>query len=329
MASRDAAPTVIHSDDFDPEADSVALYEAMKGAGTDEEAVIDIVCKRSYGQLKAINKVYQQMHGKSLQEDLKDDLSGHFEKLVTSLFMTPAEHDATTIREAVEGVGTDETAVLEILCTRNNDEIKHIKQAYKLKYATKLMDDLKGDFSGDIQHIMVALATGARAEDGPDLDGDAAAAIAELLFNKGEGQIGTSETTFIRIFARRGFHQLAAIAEAYLNIDGAHEEGLMGAIKDEFSGYTEKALTTILTVALAGREVYFAKQLHKAMEGIGTDDDQVCRLMVSRARQDLATVAQRFEHLYETSLEEYIDDDISGDFKAALLALLRGNWGWN
>ncbi|XP_063727057.1 annexin A7-like [Symsagittifera roscoffensis] len=313
MAARDPVPSVVDREDFNAEVDAIALYCAMKGAGTDEDLIISIICARSYGQLKKVEKVYQQLYGRLLIDDLKGDLSGYFEKLSLALFMSNIEQDVVNLKEAVDGAGTDEDAIVEILCTRDNGEIELIKRLYKKRYGVKLVADMKGDTSGDFERIVVSMCTGMRDERGEELGEEQATAIA---------QIGSNEVVFNKVFCRRGFHQLREIFAAYTQF---HEDGILDTISNEFSGCTEKAYKAIAITALEGREAFFAEKLHSAMQGLGTDEDRVLRLMVSRSRQDLLTVAERFQEKYEQSLEEFVDDDISGDFKAALLALVRGN----
>jgi hypothetical protein len=64
-------------------------------------------------------------------DDLKSELSGDFEKVMLGLMMTPAEFDAFSIKDAVRGAGTDEKALVEVLCSRNNQQIEAMKAAYK------------------------------------------------------------------------------------------------------------------------------------------------------------------------------------------------------
>lgn len=45
--------------------------------------------------------------------------------------MTPAEFDAFNIKKAVAGLGTDESALIEIICSRTNEELQAMKTAYK------------------------------------------------------------------------------------------------------------------------------------------------------------------------------------------------------
>ena len=45
--------------------------------------------------------------------------------------MTRAEYDAYCVKKAVKGAGTDEKALIEVLCSRTNEEMKAAKDAYK------------------------------------------------------------------------------------------------------------------------------------------------------------------------------------------------------
>ena len=84
------------------ESDAQTLRDAMKGMGTDEDTIIEIMCARNYEQISAIKKSFQQMFGRVLADDLKSELGGKFEKVILKLLMSPMEQMATTLRNAVK-----------------------------------------------------------------------------------------------------------------------------------------------------------------------------------------------------------------------------------
>ena len=58
-------------------ADVDQLKKAMKGAGTDEDSLIEIICSRPNLVLKQIKEKYKEKIGKDLESDLKNVISIH------------------------------------------------------------------------------------------------------------------------------------------------------------------------------------------------------------------------------------------------------------
>jgi hypothetical protein len=65
---------------------------------------------------------------------------------------------------------------------------------------------------------------------------------AKLLYDRGEGKIGTDEDTFIRILTSKSWAHIQLINFAYADISG---HSLEEAIKKETSGYFQKALIAL------------------------------------------------------------------------------------
>ncbi|XP_030782364.1 annexin A3-like [Rhinopithecus roxellana] len=116
--------------DFSPSVDAEAIQKAIRGIGTDEKMLISILTERSNAQRQLIVKEYQAAYGKELKDDLKGDLSGHFEHLMVALVTPPAVFDAKQLKKSMKGAGTNEDALTEILTTRTSRQMKEISQAY-------------------------------------------------------------------------------------------------------------------------------------------------------------------------------------------------------
>lgn len=59
-------PTVLPHQPFDARADADALYNAMKGWGTDEKGLISVLCKRTSSQRAQITQAFKSGYGKVL-----------------------------------------------------------------------------------------------------------------------------------------------------------------------------------------------------------------------------------------------------------------------
>lgn len=62
---------------------------------------------------------------------MKSELSGNLERITVEFMEEKTKYDAHCLRSAMKGLGTDESVLVEILCTRTNSEIQAIKEAYK------------------------------------------------------------------------------------------------------------------------------------------------------------------------------------------------------
>lgn len=93
------------------------------------------------------------------------------------------------------------------------------------------------------------------------------------------------------------------------------------AIESEFSGDVRTGLLTIVQ-CVRSKSDYFAKTLHKSMKGLGTNDKQLIRVVVTRCEFDMGDIKNRFEDMYGKSLKSWIEGDTSGSYKKALLTLI-------
>lgn len=102
------------------------------------------------------------------------------------------------------------------------------------------------------------------------------------------------------ILCQRNYAQLRLIFDEYQHLTGHDIEK---AIKNEFSGNSEQCLLSIVR-AIRCKPAFFAKCLHKYMEGIGTEDKNLIRVIVTRSEIDMEEIKREFHTMYGKSLKD-------------------------
>lgn len=302
---------------FNPNDDAAKLRKAMKGFGTDEKALIDVLCRRTFDQRREIALAYKTGYGKDLVSDIKSEATGNLELILKSLLRTPAELEAHDLKKAIDGLGTDEEALIDVMCTKTNSEMLELKDAYRRMYNRDLEKDVRGDTSGYFKRLIVSLAAAHRSDNPPDHA--RAAQQANELYTAGARSLGTDEVTFNRIFASESFPHLRVVFDEYRKRAGHDIEQ---AIKSEMTGFVEKAFLAVVHTA-RNPPAYYAERLHDAMAGFGTKERTLVRLIALRCERDMVQIKQEFQRRYGKSLESHIKSDTTGDFERALLTLIQ------
>ncbi|KFR03202.1 Annexin A4, partial [Nipponia nippon] len=104
---------------------------------------------------------------------------------------------------------------------------------------------------------------------------------------------------------------------------GIADKDITDSIKSEMSGDLEDALLAVVK-CMRNKPAYFAERLYKSMKGLGTDDNTLIRVMVSRSEIDLLDIRREFLTMYGKSLYSFIKGDCSGDYRKVLLRLCGG-----
>ncbi|XP_046870680.1 annexin A4 [Hypomesus transpacificus] len=319
MAAIGNRGTVTEASGFNPEEDVQRLRGAMKGAGTDEAAVIEILSHRTIAQRQRIKEAYKQTVGKDLNDDLRSELTGNFEKVVLGLLMLAPVYDAYELKNAIKGAGTEEAGLIDILASRTNAEMRAITAFYKKEYEKSLEDDICGDTSGMFQRVLVSLLTAGRDE-GNDVNEAQAVQDAKDIYEAGEARWGTDEVKFLTVLCVRNQNHLLRVFGEYEKISGRTIED---SIKREMSGHLEDVFLAIVK-CVRNKPAFFAERLYKSMKGLGTTDSILIRIMVARAEIDMLDIKAEFLKMYGKTLYSFVKGDTSGDYRKILLELCGG-----
>jgi len=285
----------------------------MKGMGTNEQALIDVIGPRTNEELQLINKTYTSEIKRDLLKDIIDETSGHFRQALTQLITDRYELDAQLIDQAVKGLGTDEALLSEVLCTRSPAELRLISDAYMRIFKKDMAQRIYDDVSGDLKATYRTILTSPREDTKSDtqLESDVKA-----LFAAGEGKWGTNERAFINIICTSSRPYCEKLFFAYARQYG---KSLDLAILNEMSGDTGKALALLVTPL----DIVFAKKFYDSMKGAGTKDTMLVRLVCTQKGRGLKQVNERFLMDHKKTLLEWVKSETSGDYRKTLVKVLE------
>ncbi len=107
-----------------------------------------------------IAREYHRENGNTLMKAIDDEFSGDIRKLIKTVFyanISPSEYFATRIRDALKGLKTNIKILNRVVITRNEIDMKIIKEYYKLLYQRDMVEDIKNDTSEDYRKLLLAI----------------------------------------------------------------------------------------------------------------------------------------------------------------------------
>ncbi|KAI8250340.1 Annexin A7 [Colletotrichum sp. SAR 10_77] len=305
---------------WDATPDATAARNAMKGFGTDEKTLIRCLATKDPLQILAIRDAFQRNFRRDLETDIKKETSSWFQKGMVSVARGPLRSDIYNLFDAMDGLGTKESVLNDVLLGRSNADMQAIKSAYQQTFKRRLEDDVKGDLSMKTErHFLIVLGAN-RAEDSAPVIPQQVDQDVMDLYRATEGKIGTDEMLVCSILSTRNDNQIRAINQAY---EQKFRRKLEDVIKKEFSGHMEDALLFQLRHAV-DKYMHAAKLLEDSMAGLGTKD----HLLVARVvrfhwdKNFLANVKGAYQAKYNRSLASRIKGETSGDYQRLMLACI-------
>lgn len=68
---------------------------------------------------------------KDLLKNVISETGGDFQDLFRALLTPTVEFEAYELRESLSGIGTDEAALIEIICSKTNAQMLELRNTYK------------------------------------------------------------------------------------------------------------------------------------------------------------------------------------------------------
>lgn len=224
--------------------DCFLLQSAMKGLGTDEDTLVEILASRTNKEIREIKQVFKQEYKKDLEAAIKSETSGDFRNALLSLCKATksedkvvqedlADKDARALYEAGEKrKGTDCGVFIDILTSRNACHLRRVFQLYSKYSKVDVAKAIDLELKGDIENCLIAVVKCA---------GNKPVFFAEKLNQamKGSGYKGKILT---RILVSRSEIDLAKIKQEYQSKFG---KSLYQDIQDDTKGDYETILLAV------------------------------------------------------------------------------------
>ena len=226
-----------------------AVRNAVKGIGTNEDLLNDVLIGRSNADLEAIKRAYRETFSKSLEEDVLDDLSGRTKQLFTMILTNTrpednpyvvvdqqaVDRDVQDLYDAlVKSSDTDLLTVCRIITSRSDTHLRAIISTYDRDNEPKLLDRIAKDSSGHLEDAILALLRGAQDPNERD-----AVLISRCIFPSVKESLLTERIVRMHWDPERKKQVLAAYQKKF-------KRDLKSVLKANLSGDYEKALITAL-----------------------------------------------------------------------------------
>lgn len=224
--------------------DAEELRYSMKGVGTDEDILIEILATRNNREIREISRTYKEVYKRDLDKDIVSDTSGDFRKALLALLKADrdenphvneelVDNDARALYEAGERrKGTDVDCFIKILTTRSHPHLRKVFQKYRQYSSHDMNKALDLELKGDIENCLTAIVKAATSKP---------AFFAEKLHLAMKGS-GTRTKTLNRIMVSRSEVDMNDIKYFYNKLYG---KSLRQAILDETKGDYESILVAL------------------------------------------------------------------------------------
>lgn len=307
--------TLIAPSNHSPVEDAEAIRKAAEGWGTDEKSIIVILGHRNVYQRQQIRRAYEEIFQEDLVKRLESELKGDFEKAVYRWILEPADRDAVLANVVIKS-GKNYHVIVEISTVLSPEEFLAVRRAYLHRYKRSLEEDVASHTSGHLRQLLVGLVSSYRYT-GDEVNAKLAQSEAEILHEAVKEKKGSQEEA-VRILSTRSKTQLIATFNRYREIHGTSiTKKLLSEESDDF----QKALYTAIRCT-NDHVKYYEKVLRDAIKKVGTDEDALTRVIVSRAEIDLKIISEVYYKRNSVHLEHAVAKEASGDYKHFLLTLL-------
>lgn len=142
--------------------------DGLEEENHDNEILIEMMCVTSNGEIRRFLAIYQQLFNKRLEQDLRDDKSGNFKRLLSILSalkrdetgvldLKAAKTDAYELNKNLSKSSIDKKAIIDLLAMKSFKQIKLISEQYEKLTNISLDKSIKKNISDTLKEALVAI----------------------------------------------------------------------------------------------------------------------------------------------------------------------------
>ena len=214
--------------------DCYQLNKAMKGLGTNEDTLIEILASRDNERIIEIKKRYIEMYNKTLNKDIQSETSGPLRKLFLKLLEAkrrnnfPIEQECNENAQRLYDVTSNKKECIQdtfiyIFTDKSREELAQIAKIYYKWYSKTLFELVESFFSGDFKRALKAIIYSLLSP----------SEYFAYRINKAMKGLGTKDTILIRVIVSRDEIDMYRIKRYYKQL---YNIEMYEKIKDDTSG---------------------------------------------------------------------------------------------
>jgi hypothetical protein len=215
--------------------DCYQLRKAMKGLGTNEDTLIEILATRSNERINRIKQRYNEMYSRDLVKDIDSDTSGFFREILKKLLEAnrpnnpyPDEQECSRNAKelydaSVQKRGKEQLTYLYILTQKSREELAMISKIYYKWYSKTLFQEIESLFSGDARRVLKAIVYALLSP----------SEYFAYRIHKAIKGLGTNDTILIRVLVSRDEIDINRIKRYYKQL---YQKELYQAVSEDVSG---------------------------------------------------------------------------------------------
>ncbi|WNG39397.1 annexin [Archangium violaceum] len=300
-------------------AGATAIQQEM-GLGTDEEAILDTLRKATPAERQSIARSFQQMYGKD-HPDIKAATPEEFlQKALDSELDGPQRAQLKDLLATTQARSPEEVSKLEAGAARS--KVHDALQGFWGADSGKVFDTIK-DLPPEQKKVLLqdtALQSELRDKLSKEdytrargmLEGNTAAASAAQINSATQGWLGTDEGAILDVLKNTKPEDLPALKAEYQKQTG---RSLEAEVKSWGGADSEVGLRYLNPPAAndkAGQAKAAAEQLHRALDGMGTDEAALREVLGNKSKAEINDISAAYRELYKKDLRQDLTSELGG-----------------